>query len=62
MVDIIAGVLGIAAAALFLGFLAFDIGSIPLTIIVVVVIGMMTADLVGTVRGSLRQRDDRGPS
>ena len=62
MVDIVAGVVGILAARLFLGFLAFDIGYIPLTIIVVIVIGMMAADLVGTVRDSHRQRDDRGPS
>jgi len=62
MVDIIAGVADILAAGLFLGFLAVDIGSIPLTIIIVTVICMMATDFIGTVRDTLRQRDDRGPS
>jgi hypothetical protein len=51
----------VGGGAIF-GFLAVDIGSIPLTIIIVTVICMVATDFIGTVRDTLRQRDDRGPS
>ncbi len=48
--EAITGGIGVLMAAVFLGFLAVDIGAIPLLIITVVVLAMVITDLVQTVR------------
>ena len=52
--EAIPGVIGVLMFAVFLGFLAVDIGAIPLLIITAVVLAMAVVDLVQTVR----QRDN----
>ncbi len=48
--EAITGVIGVLMVTLFLGFLAVDIGSIPLLIITAIVLAMIITDLVQTVR------------
>ncbi|MFQ5955114.1 MAG: hypothetical protein ACE5JZ_08640 [Kiloniellales bacterium] len=48
--EAIPGVLAVVMATVFLGFMAVDIGSIPLLIITVVVLAMVIVDLVQTAR------------
>lgn len=49
--EAIPGIIGTLLATLFLGFMAVDIGSIPLFLIVVIVLVMMIVDFVQTVQG-----------
>jgi len=49
--EAIPGIIGTVMATLFLGFMAVDIGSIPLFLILLVVLVMMVVDFVQTVRG-----------
>lgn len=51
MDEVIAGVIGVLMVAVFLGFMAIDIGDTPLLIITAIVLAMAVTDLVQTVRG-----------
>ena len=48
--EAIPGAIGVLMMAVFLGFMAVDIASLPLTIIAVVVLAMLGVDFVKTVR------------
>ena len=48
--EAIPGAIGVLMAVVFLGFMAVDIGSIPLFVITIVVLGMLGLDFVKTVR------------
>ena len=50
LAEAIPGVIGVLMVAVFLGFMAVDIGAMPLFIITVVVLAMVVFDLVQTVR------------
>jgi len=55
--EAVTGAIGILMVGLFLGFMAVDIGSIPLFVITVAVLAMAVIDLVQT----LRERNNGGP-
>lgn len=50
MITWIAASLAILSAAVFLGWLAYAIASIPLTIVIVIGIALMLADFYGSMR------------
>lgn len=56
--ETITGAIGILMVTVFLGFLAVDIGSIPLLIITATVLAMVLTDFVQTVRG-LKRSDNQ---
>ena len=56
--ETITGAIGILMVTVFLGFLAVDIGSIPLLIITALVLAMVLTDFVQTVR-DLRRSDNQ---
>jgi hypothetical protein len=49
--EAIFGTIGVLMVVAFLGFLALDIGAVPLGVITVIVLGMAVTDLVQTARG-----------
>jgi len=49
--EAVAGVIGVLLVAVFLGFMAVDIGSIPLFVVTAIVLAMAITDLVQTLRG-----------
>lgn len=59
MFEIIIGVLGIVAAAIYVGYLAYAINSVPLWIIVIVTLGLALRELITEFRNSV-DRDARG--
>ncbi len=61
MEEAIPGVIGVLIFAVFLGFLAVDIGAIPLLIITAVVLTMVIVDLVQTIRGGQSRNDNKKP-
>lgn len=52
MANLITGIIGIAVVSAFLGFLMWWLKSIPLTVIMLSVIGLMIYDVIGSVRAN----------
>ena len=50
MANVVTGIIGIIVVSAFLGFLMWWLKSIPLTVIMLGVIGLMVWDVVGTIR------------
>jgi hypothetical protein len=52
MANIVTGILGIAVVAAFLGFLMWWLKSVPLTLIMLGVIGLMAYDVYSSTRAN----------
>ena len=57
IITIVAGVLAASLAVVFLGFLAIEIGAIPLVIIVFGILGAMLWDFFDTMRTTAKTAD-----
>jgi uncharacterized membrane protein YoaK (UPF0700 family) len=62
MFDIIIGIIGMAASALYVGFMAYSIHSVPLWVVVIVALALMLLAFSIEFRGNgnAKDRKNRG--
>jgi ABC-type transport system involved in cytochrome bd biosynthesis fused ATPase/permease subunit len=58
MEEVVGGGIAIAMMLLFLGFMAVDIGAVPLIVITLVILAMILVEFVESVREAKKQSDD----
>jgi ABC-type transport system involved in cytochrome bd biosynthesis fused ATPase/permease subunit len=56
--EVVGGGIAIAMMLLFLGFMAVDIGAVPLIVITLVILAMILVEFVESVREAKKQSDD----
>lgn len=56
--EVVGGGIAIAMMLLFLGFMAVDIGAVPLIVITIIILAMVLVEFVESVREAKKQSDD----